>query len=56
VAGASAKEVVERLKARGVLALPMDRTTIRAVTSLMVSSDDIHRAIASIRKVAEELG
>jgi threonine aldolase len=52
---APAKEVVERLKAHGVLVLNIDRVNIRAVTSLMVSADDIRRAIAAIGKVAEEL-
>jgi threonine aldolase len=55
VARAPAKDVIERLKSRGVLVLSIDRTTIRAVTSLMVSADDIRRAVAVIGKVAEEL-
>jgi threonine aldolase len=53
--GVPAKEVVERLRSRGVLVLGTDRLTIRAVTSLMVCADDIRRAIAAIGKVAEEL-
>jgi threonine aldolase len=53
--GVPAKEVIERLRSRGVLVLNMDRFTIRAVTSLMVCADDIRRAIAAIGKVAEEL-
>jgi predicted RNA-binding protein YlqC (UPF0109 family) len=38
-----------------VLVLGIDPLTIRAVTSLMVSADDIGRAIAAIGKVAEAL-
>jgi len=53
--GVPAKEVVERLRSRGVLVLGTDRLTIRAVTSLMVCADDIRRAIAAIGKVSEEL-
>ena len=34
--------------ARGVLALPMDPQTIRAVTNLMVSTEDIQNAIRII--------
>lgn len=49
--GVSAEEVVERLQARGVLVRPADRLTIRAVTSLMVSAEDIHRAVKAISKV-----
>ncbi len=46
---------MERLRARGVLVLGIDRFTLRAVTSLMVSSEDIRRAVAAIGKVAGEL-
>jgi threonine aldolase len=51
--GVPAQEVVERLRLRGVLALAADRQTIRAVTSLMVSTEDIHQAVDAIAKVAE---
>jgi threonine aldolase len=51
--GVSAPEVVERLRARGVLALAADRLTIRAVTSLMVSEQDIPRAVKAIAQVAQ---
>jgi threonine aldolase len=54
LAGVPAEEVVERLRLRGVLVLAADRLTIRAVTSLMVSSEDIHCAVNAITKVAEE--
>jgi threonine aldolase len=53
LAGAPAQEVAARLRALGVLVLPADRLTIRAVTSLMVSAGDIHRAVNIIAKVAE---
>jgi threonine aldolase len=52
--GVPAAEVVERLRSRGVLMLATDRLTIRAVTSLMVSAEDIHRAVNAIAKVVEE--
>jgi threonine aldolase len=51
--GVPAAEVVERLRARGVLALAADRLTIRAVTSLMVSEQDISRAVKAIAQVAQ---
>lgn len=44
----SAPEFAEKLRARGVLALPTDPRTIRAVTNLMVSIEDIHNAIKGI--------
>lgn len=46
--GTPAQELVERLRSRGVLVLAVDQTTIRAVTSLMVSADDIRRAVELI--------
>ena len=52
--GAPAAEVVERLRARGVLALATDRLTIRAVTSLMVSAEDIHLAVNAIANATKE--
>jgi threonine aldolase len=51
--GASAQEVVERLRGTGVLVLAADRQTIRAVTNLMVSAEDIQKAISAISKVAQ---
>jgi threonine aldolase len=54
VSGLTAKEIVERLKSRGVLVLGMDRQTIRVVTSLMVCPEDIDRAITAINQVANE--
>ncbi|HZR21754.1 MAG TPA: GntG family PLP-dependent aldolase [Verrucomicrobiae bacterium] len=46
-----AAQLVERLKARGVLILPVAPDTIRAVTNLMVSSKDIEEAV---RIISEE--
>ena len=43
-----ARQLVDRLRAEGVLVLPVAPDTIRAVTNLMVSSDDIHAAVAII--------
>jgi threonine aldolase len=53
LAGTPAPEVVERLRSRGVLALATDRVTIRAVTSLMVSAEDIRRAVNAIAQVKQ---
>jgi threonine aldolase len=54
LAGVPAQEVVEQLRSHGVLALAADRLTIRAVTSLMVSAEDICRAVNAIAKVTEQ--
>jgi threonine aldolase len=51
--GVPAQEVVDRLHARGVLLLTADRSTIRAVANLMVSTEDIRRAIDVIADVAK---
>ena len=40
-----ASRLVERLQERGVLALPLDAASVRAVTHLGVSSDDVDAAI-----------
>jgi threonine aldolase len=40
-----AQELVERLQAQGVLVLAVGRDTIRAVTNLMVSAEDISAAV-----------
>jgi len=40
-----AEQLVERLKSRGVLVLPVARDTIRAVTNLMVTAEDIDSAL-----------
>jgi threonine aldolase len=53
VPGMPAQQVVDRLRACGVLALAADRLTIRAVTSLMVSAEDIGVAVKAIAKVTE---
>lgn len=41
----SAEELVNRLRARGVLVLPVAADTIRAVTNLMVSAEDVRIAV-----------
>jgi threonine aldolase len=46
-----AAQVVERLCQRGVLVLPVGRDTIRAVTNLMVSRDDMDIAIREVASV-----
>ncbi len=52
--GTPAPEVVERLRANGVLALAADRATVRAVTNLMVCAEDIPRAIDAIAKAVKQ--
>lgn len=51
VPGMTADEVMNRLQSHGVLVRPADKFTIRAVTSLMVSAQDIDRAINAIAKM-----
>jgi threonine aldolase len=46
-----AEQLVERLRARGVLMLAVGPDTIRAVTSLMVSPEDIEEAVRIISEV-----
>jgi threonine aldolase len=46
-----AQALVDKLQARGVLVLPVAHDTIRAVTNLMVSAEDIREAIATAREV-----
>jgi threonine aldolase len=46
VLGMPAQQLVQQLQAQGVLVLALGRETIRAVTNLMVSAEDIKRAIA----------
>jgi threonine aldolase len=48
--GTPAPEMVQRLRANGVLTLAADRNTLRAVTNLMVAANDIPRAIEAIAK------
>jgi len=50
--GTPVQVVVERLRARGVLVLAADRLTLRAVTNLMVTAEDIRRAVEIIAKAA----
>lgn len=51
-----APQLVERLKSQGVLVLPLGPETIRAVTNLMVSAEDIARAIAITAEVVRRGG
>jgi threonine aldolase len=46
-----ARQLVDRLRPQGVLVLPVAPDTIRAVTNLMVTSDDIQAAVAIIAGV-----
>ena len=46
-----AQQLVDRLRAQGVLVLAVGPDTIRAVTNLMVSADDIQAAVAMIARV-----
>jgi threonine aldolase len=50
----SAEQLVERLRASGVLVLPVGRDTIRAVTNLMVSAQDIEAAVEIISAVVRQ--
>jgi threonine aldolase len=47
----TADQLVEKLRARGILVLPVGRDAIRAVTNLMVSREDIHIALQVIADV-----
>jgi threonine aldolase len=49
----SAQQLVERLRAQGVLVLAVGPDTIRAVTNLMVSAEDIRTAVATISEAME---
>lgn len=49
-----AEELVNRLKSCGVLVLPVARDTIRAVTSLMVTTESIHAAVKSASAVMNQ--
>jgi threonine aldolase len=44
-----AQQLAEQLQARGILALAVSRDTIRAVTNLMVSAEDIEVAVEEAR-------
>ena len=50
----SAAELVERLKAEGVLTLAVGANTIRAVTNLMVNAGDIRNAVAILSRLARK--
>jgi threonine aldolase len=45
------QELVDRLKVEGVLVLPVGADTIRAVTNLMVSREDIPATVATVARV-----
>jgi threonine aldolase len=47
----TADQFVEKLRARGILVLPVGRDAIRAVTNLMVSSQDIQTALQATADV-----
>jgi threonine aldolase len=49
--GRGVEEVLARLKQQGLLLLPFGPTTLRAVTHLDVSTDDIEQACAILKKV-----
>ena len=49
-----AQQFAERLRAEGVLVLAVGPDTIRAVTNLMVSSEDIQSAVATIGRVLNQ--
>jgi threonine aldolase len=51
VRSAPAQQFVDRLRAQGVLMLATGPDTVRAVTNLMVSSDDIRAAVATITRI-----
>jgi len=53
VVGMSAQELIERLRPRSVLVLAVGRDTLRAVTNLMVSSEDIERAVGIISEAVK---
>jgi acetylornithine/succinyldiaminopimelate/putrescine aminotransferase len=48
-----ARELVEQLRTRGVLVLPVAPDTIRAVTNLMVSAEDIDAAVTALSALLE---
>jgi threonine aldolase len=48
-----AQQLVDRLRAQGVLVLAVGPDTIRAVTSLMVSSEDIRAAVVAVTRALE---
>jgi len=49
-----ADKLVERLGARGVLVLPVGRDTIRAVTNLMVTAEDVENGIGAVSAEMEK--
>jgi threonine aldolase len=51
--GMDVREVLERLKEKGVLAVPFGKTKIRCVTHLDVNQDDIYQALEVFKQVFE---
>jgi threonine aldolase len=47
----SAHEVVEKLRQNGILILPTGKTSLRAVTSLSVTKEDVQRALPIIQSL-----
>lgn len=56
VPGMDAREFVDRLRQRGVLVLATGRDTLRAVTNLMVTAEDIQGAISIMAEVRKASG
>jgi threonine aldolase len=54
VQGLSAQQLVERLQTRGVLVLAVGPDTVRAVTNLMVSAEDISEAVGVFSAVLKK--
>ncbi len=53
VAAVGANEFAERCSAAGVHMLPMSATSIRAVTNLHVTAEDIDEALSVIAEVVQ---
>ena len=51
--GMQVKEVLEKLKEKGVLAVPFGKNQIRCVTHLDVNRDDIDQALGVFKQVFE---
>ena len=49
--GMQVEEVLEKLKEKGVLAVPFGKTKIRCVTHLDVNRDDIYKALEVFKQI-----
>ena len=49
-----AEQLVDKLKSQGVLALAGDSDTIRMVTNLHISKEDIEYTVSAFKKVMTE--